>query len=144
MTENNARVVMIGGGYAGVMAANRLCNGAADVTLVNPRATFVERIRLHQLAIDNDDAVEDYATILNGDVRLVVDGAERIDAAARRVELTSGAALDYDYLVYAVGSTGAVPAGVQGARDSPIPSVNSSRPNGCGPGWPIPRCWRRS
>jgi NADH:ubiquinone reductase (H+-translocating) len=121
MTENNARVVVIGGGYAGVMAANRLCNGAADVTLVNPRATFVERIRLHQLAIDNDDAVEDYATILNGDVRLVVDGAERIDAAARRVELTSGAALDYDYLVYAVGSTGAVPAGVQGAREFAYP-----------------------
>jgi NADH:ubiquinone reductase (H+-translocating) len=121
MTENKASVVVIGGGYAGVMAANRLCNGAADVTLVNPRATFVERIRLHQLVIDNDDAVEDYATILNGDVRLVVDGAERIDAAARRVELTSGAALDYDYLVYAVGSTGAVPAGVQGAREFAYP-----------------------
>ena len=121
MTENKARVVVIGGGYAGVMAANRLCKGAADVTLVNPRATFVERIRLHQLAIDNDDAVEDYATILNGDIRLVVDGAERIDAAARRVELTSGAALDYDYLVYAVGSTGAVPAGVQGAREFAYP-----------------------
>ncbi len=121
MTDNNARVVVIGGGYAGVMAANRLCKGAADVTLVNPRATFVERIRLHQLAIDNDDAVEDYATILNPDVRLVVDGAERIDATARRVDLTSGATLDYDYLVYAVGSTGAVPAGVQGAREFAYP-----------------------
>jgi len=121
MTESKARVVVVGGGYAGVMAANRLCKGTADVTLVNPRATFVERIRLHQLAIDNDDAVEDYATILNGDIRLVVDGAERIDAAARRVELTSGAALEYDYLVYAVGSTGAVPAGVQGAREFAYP-----------------------
>ena len=121
MTENKARIVVIGGGYAGVMAANRLCKGAADVTLVNPRARFVERIRLHQLAIDNDDAVEDYATILNGDIRLVVDGAERIDAAARRVELTLGAALDYDHLVYAVGSTGAVPTGVQGAREFAYP-----------------------
>ncbi len=121
MTENNARVVVIGGGYAGVMAANRLCKGATDVTLVNPRAKFVERIRLHQLAIDNDDATEDFATILNSDVRLVVDGAERIDAAARRVELTSGATLDYDYLVYAVGSTGAVPAGVPGAREFAYP-----------------------
>lgn len=121
MTENKARIVVIGGGYAGVMAANRLCKGATDVTLVNPRAKFVERIRLHQLAIDNDDATEDFATILNSDVRLVVDGAERIDAAARRVELTSGATLDYDYLVYAVGSTGAVPAGVPGAREFAYP-----------------------
>jgi NADH:quinone reductase (non-electrogenic) len=121
MTENKARVVVIGGGYAGVMAANRLCDGNTDVTLVNPRAEFVERIRLHQLAIDNDDAVEDYATVLNGDVRLVVDGAERIDATARRVALRSGATLDYDYLVYAVGSTGAVPAGVPGAREFAYP-----------------------
>jgi NADH dehydrogenase FAD-containing subunit len=121
MTENKARVVVIGGGYAGVMAANRLRRGATDVTLVNPRPKFVERIRLHQLVIDNDDAMEDYATILNSDVQLVVDGAERIDASARRVELTSGATLDYDYLVYAVGSTGAVPAGVQGAREFAFP-----------------------
>jgi NADH dehydrogenase FAD-containing subunit len=121
MTEKEARVVVIGGGYAGVMAANRLCKGATDVTLVNPRAKFVERIRLHQLAIDNDDATEDYATILNSDVQLVIDGGERIDATARRVELTSGATLDYDYLVYAVGSTGAVPAGVPGAREFAYP-----------------------
>lgn len=121
MTESRTRVVVIGGGYAGVMAANRLRKGATDVTLVNPRAQFVERIRLHQLAIDNDDAVADYATILNPDVRLVVDNAERIDAPARRVELASGATLDYDYLVYAVGSTGAVPAGVPGAREFGYP-----------------------
>lgn len=121
MTTSRTRVVVIGGGYAGAMAANRLCRGATDVTLVNPRAQFVERIRLHQLAIDNDDAVEDYATILNPDVRLVVDNAERIDAPARRVELACGATLDYDYLVYAVGSTGAVPAAVPGAREFAYP-----------------------
>ncbi len=121
MTENRIRVVVIGGGYAGVMAANRLCEGATDVTLVNPRERFVERIRLHQLAIDNDDAVADYATLLNACVRLVVDTAERIDAPARRVELTSGATLDYDYLVYAVGSTGAVPTGVPGAGEFAYP-----------------------
>jgi NADH:ubiquinone reductase (H+-translocating) len=121
MPENKARVVVIGGGYAGVMAANRLCKGVTDVTLVNPRPTFVERIRLHQLAIDNDDAVEDFATVLNGKVHLVVDGAERIDAAARRVDLASGATLDYDYLVYAVGSTGEVPDGVVGAREFAYP-----------------------
>jgi NADH dehydrogenase FAD-containing subunit len=121
MTENETHVVVIGGGYAGVMAANRLCTGDVAVTLVNPRATFVERIRLHQLAIDNDDATEDYATVLNSDVRLVVDGAERIDATARRVVLTSGATLDYDYLVYAVGSTGAVPESVPGAREFAYP-----------------------
>jgi NADH:ubiquinone reductase (H+-translocating) len=117
MTE----VLVIGGGYAGVMAANRVAGAGGRVTMVNPRATFVERIRLHQLATDNDDAVEDYATILNDTVRLVVDSAERIDVAGRRVDLASGDALTYDYLVYAVGSTGTVPAGVPGAAEFAYP-----------------------
>ena len=44
------RVAIVGGGYAGVMAANRLTRRAdVRVTLVNPRPQFVERIRLHQL-----------------------------------------------------------------------------------------------
>ena len=60
MTENT-EVVVIGGGYAGVMAANRLTQrDDVTVTLINPRPTFVERIRLHQLVGGSDDAVVDY------------------------------------------------------------------------------------
>lgn len=115
-------IVVIGGGYAGVMAANRLMKrDDVRVTLINPRPQFVERIRLHQLVTDSDDAVEDYANVLNSGVRLVVDGAHRIDAAARRVTLTAGDILDYDYLVYAVGSTGSVPASVPGAAEFAYP-----------------------
>lgn len=107
MTEITARIVIIGGGYAGVLAANHLLQrDDVDVTLVNARPEFVERIRLHQLAIGNDDAVADYAELLGARARLVIDTATRIDTAARRVELASGAALDYDHLIYAVGSTG--------------------------------------
>lgn len=110
MTENKTRIVVIGGGYAGVLAANHLLQQDLDVTLVNARPEFVERIRLHQLAIGNDDAVAAYDELLNAKVRLVVDNADRIDTAARRVELASGATLSYDYLIYAVGSTsGAAP-----------------------------------
>ncbi|MGU3502804.1 NAD(P)/FAD-dependent oxidoreductase [Mycobacterium sp. C31M] len=106
MTESTDRVVIIGGGYAGVLAANHLLeNPAVDVTLVNARPEFVERIRLHQLAIGNDDAVAGYDDLLGERVRLVVDHAAAIDTAGRRVELASGTALAYDYLIYAVGST---------------------------------------
>jgi len=122
MTEPTTRVVVIGGGYAGVMAANRLTQrDGIDVTLINPRAQFVERIRLHQLVAGNDDAVADYATLLGDEVNLVVDGAARIDAAARTIELTSGDTMAYDYLIYAVGSTGPVPAGVPGAAEFAYP-----------------------
>lgn len=105
---NQTEVVAIGGGYAGVLAANRLTQrGDLTVTLVNPRSSFVERIRLHQLVGGSDDAVVDYRTVLAPGVRLVVDAATRIDTAERRVVLATGEPLGYDHLVYAVGSRSA-------------------------------------
>jgi NADH dehydrogenase len=119
MTVQRTHIVVIGGGYAGTLAANhlRLRTDIAAITLVNPRPVFVERIRLHQLAAGTGTAAVDYGTLLGQGIRLIVDGAERIDIAARTIELTSGATLDYDYLIYAVGSTGATPASVPGAAD---------------------------
>lgn len=84
-------VVVIGGGYAGVMAANRLTRrDDVAVTLVNPRETFVERIRLHQLVGGSDDAVVDYRQVLADSVRLVVDTVTRIDPDARNLTLAAG------------------------------------------------------
>jgi NADH dehydrogenase len=51
---------------------------------------------------------------------LVVDSATRIDPAARRVELASGDSIDYDYLIYAIGSTSGAPA-VPGAAQFAYP-----------------------
>jgi NADH:ubiquinone reductase (H+-translocating) len=122
MTEAAApqetHVVVVGGGYAGTLAANRLRRRRdVSVTLVNPRPVFVERIRLHQLVADTATATVDYATLLGDGVRLVVDTVAQIETARRRVRLSSGTELDYDYLIYAVGSTGATPAGVPGAAE---------------------------
>ncbi|MFK4043206.1 NAD(P)/FAD-dependent oxidoreductase [Nonomuraea wenchangensis] len=119
MTEHNTRhkVVVIGGGYAGTLAANRLRQrDDVDVTLVNPRPEFVERIRLHQFVARTGEATVDYGTLLGEGVRLVVDSATRIDGAARAVRLASGRTLDYDHVIYAVGSTGGVPS-VPGAAE---------------------------
>src|ERR1700739_2833361 len=110
-------VVVIGGGYAGTLAANRLQSRRdVAVTLVNPRPSFVERIRLHQLVADTGTATVDYADMLHPNVALVVDSATAIDTVNRRVRLASGSGLRYDYLIYAVGSTFAAPA-VPGAAE---------------------------
>ena len=72
-------VVVIGGGYAGTTAANHLrMRTDVNITLVNPRPKFVERIRLHQHAAGNYDATVDYGTLLGEGVELVVDNATRI------------------------------------------------------------------
>ncbi|MFE9837808.1 NAD(P)/FAD-dependent oxidoreductase [Streptomyces sp. NPDC005551] len=114
-------VVVIGGGYAGVLAANRLTQrDDITVTLINPRPSFVHRIRLHQLVGGSDSAVVAYREVLAQGVGLLVDTVTRIDAPERRVTLATGGSVGYDYLVYAVGSGSADP-GVPGASEFAYP-----------------------
>ncbi len=84
-------VLVVGGGYAGTMAANRLrLRTDIDITVVNPRPDFVQRIRLHQLAAGSGTAAVDYSELLGEGIRLVVDGADLIETADSTVLLTSG------------------------------------------------------
>lgn len=125
----SAHVVVVGAGYAGVSAAKRLCrndrrndrggSGAPRVTVLNPRADFVERIRLHQLMVGNHTATRPLASLLPAGAELVRDAAVSIDADRRTVALTSGASLDFDYLIYAVGSRAGLDV-IPGAREHAV------------------------
>ncbi|MGW5126936.1 NAD(P)/FAD-dependent oxidoreductase [Streptomyces sp. NPDC004069] len=131
----NTHVMVIGGGYAGVMAANRLTlRDDVTVTLINPRPDFVHRVRLHQLVGGSDDAVIAYQDVLAEGVRLVVDTVTRIDAAEHSVTPATGGTLDYDYLIYAVGSgsgsgSGSAGPSVPGAAEFayPIASLEAAQ-----------------
>ncbi|MEU6424510.1 FAD-dependent oxidoreductase [Microbispora sp. NPDC046973] len=105
------RVVVVGGGYTGMLAAIRLAHRTrrADVriTLVNPSPRFVERLRLHQTAAGQRLAEHRIPDLLAGTGVTFVQGtATALDPERRVVVLDEGAArLDYDTLVYALGST---------------------------------------
>jgi NADH:ubiquinone reductase (H+-translocating) len=109
MMRRTMQVVVVGGGYAGVMAANRLAGmGAArgvQVTLVDPGEQFTERIRLHEVAAGNrGSAGVEWERVLHPQVRRLPARAVRIDAEGRTVTLVDHEPLGFDRLVYAVGS----------------------------------------
>ncbi|HKS51532.1 MAG TPA: FAD-dependent oxidoreductase, partial [Pseudonocardiaceae bacterium] len=100
----------LGAGYAGLAAANRIAERAqhAQVTLVNARAQFVERVRLHQVAAGQQVREYPLRERLRGTgIQLVVGRVQELDLGRRQVLLDSAtetAAVDYDTLVYALGS----------------------------------------
>ncbi|MEV4744686.1 FAD-dependent oxidoreductase [Streptomyces sp. NPDC049555] len=114
------RVVVLGGGYAGLVAALRLAP-AARVTLVDPGDGFTERVRLHQLAAGRARVTHPYSGLLRGTgIEHVAARAADLDLQARSVRTDDGRTLSYDRLVYALGSvtdTAGV-EGVEGAQET--------------------------
>ncbi|SFO13864.1 NADH dehydrogenase, FAD-containing subunit [Pseudonocardia ammonioxydans] len=98
-------VLVIGAGYAGATAANRIAaTGAAEVTVLDPREEFVERIRLHRLAAGSGPATVPLDRVLDRRVRT---RAARVTAIGDgEVTLDDGDVMRFDRLVYAVGSGG--------------------------------------
>ena len=81
MTAQRTHIAVIGGGYAGTLAANHLrLRADVDITVVNPRPVFVERIRLHQMVAGSGTAAVDYGTLLGDGIRFFSSpGLARID-----------------------------------------------------------------
>ncbi|CAM5315315.1 Dehydrogenase OS=Streptomyces antimycoticus OX=68175 GN=SANT12839_087010 PE=3 SV=1 [Streptomyces antimycoticus] len=98
------QVLVLGAGYAGLMAALRLAPHTR-VTLVDPSTAFTERIRLHERAAGRPDITHPLdALARRAGIAHVAARATRIDPAARQVTTDDGRQLPYDRLVYALGS----------------------------------------
>ena len=97
-------IVIIGGGYGGVIAAARIARRGVAVTLVDAREGMIERIRLHQVVAGEDIPPVSYRHLFrNLPVNVVRARVTGIDREARRV-LTTDGPIAYDKLVYALGS----------------------------------------
>jgi NADH dehydrogenase FAD-containing subunit len=118
------RSVVVGAGYAGTIAANRLAKKvtAAEITVINPRPDFVERVRLHEQIAGTGAAATPLTSMLSAGVATRVGTVDKIGDG--QVTLGDGASLDFDHLFLAVGSTvaplpGAVPVGTwEGAQEA--------------------------
>ncbi|MGW4536122.1 NAD(P)/FAD-dependent oxidoreductase [Nocardia sp. NPDC004340] len=118
------KIVVVGAGYAGTIAANRLARRVrdAEITVVNPRAEFVERVRLHEQIAGTGSAATPLTAMLRAGIALRVGAVDKIGDGV--LTMGDGGELGFDYAVLAVGSTveapaGAVPVGTwEGARQA--------------------------
>jgi sulfide:quinone oxidoreductase len=109
------RVLVLGGGVGGTLAANLLARrlrrridaGEVAITLVDEGGEHVYQPGFMYIAMGNErpeNLHRPERSLLDRRIELVIAEATRIDAPARTVELESGDRIGYDWLVIATGS----------------------------------------
>lgn len=109
-------VLIIGGGFGGLSAAKVLSGARVPqgrelrVTLLDRRNHHLFQPLLYQVAtatLSAGDIASPIRWVLRhaDRIRVLMGEASTIDVASRRVELTDGAVLDYDYLIVATGAS---------------------------------------
>src|SRR5918995_28775 len=122
------RVLIFGGGYAGIFAASNLCkNKNVQVTLVSdgPQLQLLQNI--HRVAsgeLQPRDIMLDIQGILGKDVIFVKGKSEKVDLVAKQAEIVlieSGMVqiIQYDNLIIAIGAKNAY-FGIKGARENTL------------------------
>ncbi len=104
------RVLIIGGGFAGIHAALALARLPVDITLIDRRNHFTFQPLLYQVALavlSPANIAQPIRSIMRKkqNVEVLMDEAIRFDLDARRAYLKSGAIMDYDYLMLSSGAT---------------------------------------
>jgi sulfide:quinone oxidoreductase len=120
------RIVILGGGVGGTLLANllarKLRSTQAEVTVIDETGRHAYQPGWLYLPFGEEQPrhlVRRERGLLNRRVRLVTDRAERIDPAAKTVDLADGERLRYDSLVVATGARlapEAVPGFAEGAH----------------------------
>jgi NADH:ubiquinone reductase (H+-translocating) len=107
--EQRHRVVILGGGFGGLNAAQKLKRVPVEVTLIDRRNFHLFQPLLYQVATGSLSPGE-IAAPLRGvlakqkNTRVLLGEATDIDPRAKKVTLRDGAAFEYDSLIVATGS----------------------------------------
>ena len=109
-SDRKPRVVIIGGGFAGINAAQALGKLPVDVTVIDRRNHHTFQPLLYQVALavlSPAQIAQPIRTVLkrNTNTDVLMDEVTEIDSSAKRVKLASGAIVTYDYLILATGAT---------------------------------------
>lgn len=110
--KKQTQIVVLGAGYAGLMAALRLSGKTrrldAAITLINGNDSFIERPRLHQAATGQNVSQTPLRQMLRGTrVQLRQGWVTRLDPDNNAVTIQTrqgSEIIAYDILVYALGS----------------------------------------
>ncbi|MFG2593231.1 NAD(P)/FAD-dependent oxidoreductase [Streptomyces sp. NPDC048438] len=106
------RIIVLGAGYTGAVAAGRLARRLrredVAITLVTAEPDFVERVRMHQLAVGQELRPRPFSQMFAGtgvELRLAkVIGVDADRGTVAVVDANGAEELEYDSLVYALGS----------------------------------------
>ncbi len=109
LMSGKSKVVIIGGGFGGLSAAQALKSAPVDVTLIDRRNYHLFQPLLYQVATGSLSPGE-IAAPLRGvlsrqkNTRVLLGDVPDIDPVSKQVRLADGATVDYDSLIVAAGS----------------------------------------
>ncbi|XP_033637576.1 apoptosis-inducing factor 2-like [Asterias rubens] len=114
------RVVIIGGGYGGVAVANKLL-GKCQLTLIDPKEALHHCIAALRACTEDGLSEKTFIpyepTFGESFKRGTV---VSIDVKSKKVLLSGGESIFYDYLIIATGSQGPFPGNVEGGEDTDV------------------------
>lgn len=102
------KIVILGAGYAGLMAANRLekLSRNYQIQLINESENFIERIRNHEYSAGKEVRTNKIRDLISKRVIFTQAKVECLDAKNQSISIANlNKKITYDYLIYALGST---------------------------------------